>query len=100
MSLAYCFGFFRLTRLANVKRSTVGHLNVDSVESVWFSFCHASRVCGWHVFLNVVSFGEHSEMYSCVGSLLSRVSASGFVPFVTRKVVKPCLVKQAISSPS
>jgi len=75
----------------------VGHLKVDSIESVWPSFFHASGVCGRQTFLKVSLSGAHSEMYSCVGSLLRCVNASGFVPFDTRKVVNPRLLKRSIS---
>lgn len=100
MSLAYFCGFFRLTSRARVKRITVGHLKVDRRVSVWLSFFHALSVWGRHVFLYVTSSGAHSEMYSCEGSAVSWVRALGFVPFVTRKVVKPRLLKHSTSSPS
>ena len=100
ISLAYCCGFFRLTWRARVKRITVGHLKVDRLLSVWLSLFHALDVRGWQVSLYVTSSGAHRETYSCVGSLLSWVKALGFVPFVTRNVVKPRLLKHSTSSPS
>lgn len=98
MSRAYCSGFFRLLWWANVRRITVGHLNVLRLWRVWLSFFHALGVCGWQVCLCVVLSGAQRLMYSCVGSVASSVRVFGFVPFVTRNVVKLFLWKDSISS--
>ena len=85
------FAMFR--SLANVIRSTVGHLKLGKFCRVSLSLFQASGNCGRQTCLKVFSSGAHVDMYSCDGSSLSFDRVRGKVPFETRNVVNPFCAK-------